>query len=119
MNQYFDNNENLKSKIEKLKFDNSELRRKCDELSHLTERNPSECIFVPKESYRTDIPYKSEPTKQEERLSISMLNILSLTIKFYKTTNFTQVYIINHITNVYIYAREFLTKEKRRTKSRA
>ena len=61
----------LKSKIEKLKFDNSELQRKCDELSHLTERNPSECIFVPKESYRTDIPYKSEPTKQEERLSIS------------------------------------------------
>ena len=37
----------------------------------MTERNPSECIFVPKESYRTDIPYKSEPTKQEERLSIS------------------------------------------------
>lgn len=61
----------LKSKIEKLKFDNSELQRKCDELSHLTERNPSECFFVSKESYRTDIPYKSEPTKQEPRLSIS------------------------------------------------
>ena len=61
----------LERTVNKLLDEKSELQRKCDELSHLSKRTPSECNLVSMESFRADRPYTSEPTKQEAWQSTS------------------------------------------------